>query len=99
MYCLAPAADKTDQMGLSYSTDLIHWTEATKTPLLPRRPRIFDSRGLKPGPPPNITMHDLDITDHAAAEHLIYRTTGALLHLHDTRQPPYLPHPSTATSA
>jgi hypothetical protein len=26
MYWLGTAADKTDQMGLSYSTDLIHWT-------------------------------------------------------------------------
>src|SRR6267378_3513937 len=37
MYWLGTAADKTDQMGLSYSTDLIHWTEATETPVLPRR--------------------------------------------------------------
>ncbi len=38
MYWLGTAVDKTDQMGLSYSTDLIHWTEATQTPVLPRRP-------------------------------------------------------------
>ena len=29
MYWLGTAADKTDQMGLSWSNDLIHWTEAT----------------------------------------------------------------------
>jgi hypothetical protein len=28
MYFLGTSADKTDQMGLAYSTDLIHWTEA-----------------------------------------------------------------------
>src|SRR5882672_1307090 len=44
MYWLGTAADKTDQMGLSYSTDLLHWTEATTTPVLPRRPGMFDSR-------------------------------------------------------
>ena len=32
MYWLGTAADKTDQMGLSYSTDLLQWTEATETP-------------------------------------------------------------------
>ena len=30
MYWLGTAADKTDQMGLSYSDDLLHWTEATE---------------------------------------------------------------------
>jgi predicted GH43/DUF377 family glycosyl hydrolase len=29
MYWLGTARDHTDQMGLSYSNDLIHWTEAT----------------------------------------------------------------------
>src|SRR5882724_1162872 len=41
MYWLGSAADKTDQMGLSYSTDLLHWTEATQTPVLPRRSGMF----------------------------------------------------------
>jgi len=50
MYWLGTAADKTDQMGLSYSTDLLHWTEATQTPVLPRRPGKFDSRVVEPGP-------------------------------------------------
>jgi len=49
MYWLGTAADKTDQMGLSYSTDLLHWTEATTTPVLPRRPGMFDSRVVEPG--------------------------------------------------
>ncbi len=35
MYWLGTSADKTDQMGLSFSTDLLHWTEATQTPVLP----------------------------------------------------------------
>ena len=55
MYWLGTAADKTDQMGLSYSDDLIHWTEATQTPVLPRRPGKFDSRVVEPGPPPILT--------------------------------------------
>jgi predicted GH43/DUF377 family glycosyl hydrolase len=47
MYWLGTTADKTDQMGLSYSDDLVHWTEATQTPVLPRRPGKFDSRDLQ----------------------------------------------------
>ena len=38
MYFLGTSADKTDQMGLAYSTDLIHWTEATAVPVLPAPP-------------------------------------------------------------
>src|SRR6202045_4965654 len=45
MYWLGTSADKTDQMGISFSTDLLHWTEATETPVLPRLPGKFDSRG------------------------------------------------------
>jgi predicted GH43/DUF377 family glycosyl hydrolase len=53
MYWLGTAADKTGQMGLSYSTDLIRWTEATAAPVLPGRPGMFDSRAVEPGPPAN----------------------------------------------
>jgi len=55
MYWLGTAEDKTDQMGLSRSKDLIHWTEVTQTPVLPRRPGKFDSRVVEPGPPPFLT--------------------------------------------
>jgi len=48
MYFLGTSADKTDQMGLASSTDLIHWTEATAVPVLPRRPGQFDSRVVEP---------------------------------------------------
>lgn len=33
MYWLGTAADHADQMGLSYSDDLLHWTEATDSPV------------------------------------------------------------------
>jgi len=48
MYWLGTATDKTDQMGLSHSTNLIHRTEATETPVLPKRPGKFDSRWSSP---------------------------------------------------
>jgi len=66
MYFLGTSADKTDQMGLAYSTDLVHWTEATQTPVLPRRPGQFDSRVVEPGPPPIITKDGIVLIYNAA---------------------------------
>src|SRR5260370_7639617 len=53
MYWLGTAADKTDQLGLSYSDDLIHCTEPTRAPFLPRRPGLFDSLVIRPAPRPD----------------------------------------------
>ena len=74
MYWLGTSADKTDQMGLSYSTDLVHWTEATKTPVLPRRSGQFDSRVVEPGPPPILTQDEIVLVYNGADDQLVYRT-------------------------
>ena len=74
MYWLGTAPDKTDQMGLSYSTDLIHWTEATDTPVLPKRPGMFDSRVVEPGPPPILTPEGILLIYNGADDKLVYRT-------------------------
>ena len=55
MFFLGTSADNKDQGGLAYSTDLLHWTEATQTPVLPVRPGHFDSRVAEPGPAPLLT--------------------------------------------
>jgi predicted GH43/DUF377 family glycosyl hydrolase len=86
MYWLGTAADKTDQMGLSYSDDLIHWTEATTTPVLPRRPGMFDSRVVEPGPPPLLTPGGIVLIYNAADDHLVYRTAVAVFDRHDPRK-------------
>lgn len=52
MYFLGTSADGRDQAGLASSRDLLHWSEETKTPVLPVRPGHFDSRVAEPGPPP-----------------------------------------------
>jgi predicted GH43/DUF377 family glycosyl hydrolase len=78
MYWLGTAADKTDQMGLSYSVDLIHWTEATQSPVLPRRPGKFDSRVVEPGPPPILTPEGIVLVYNGADEKLVYRTGVAV---------------------
>ena len=78
MYFLGTSANHTDQMGLAYSSDLLHWTEATKTPVLPSRPGQFDSRVVEPGPPPILTPTSLVLIYNGADDHLVYRTAVAV---------------------
>jgi predicted GH43/DUF377 family glycosyl hydrolase len=78
MYFLGTSSDKTDQMGLAWSDDLLHWTEATKTPVLPRRPGQFDSRVVEPGPPPVLTHDGILLIYNGADDKLVYRTGWAL---------------------
>src|SRR5213593_4849734 len=86
MYWLGTAADKTDQMGLSYSSDLLHWTEATNTPVLPRRPGMFDSRVVEPGPPPILTDRGIVLIYSGADDQLVYRAAVAVFDRHDPRK-------------
>ena len=86
MYWLGTAADKTDQMGLSSSNDLVHWTEATKTPVLPRRPGKFDSRVVEPGPPPFLTPEGIVLVYNGADDKLVYRTGVAVFDRKDPRK-------------
>jgi beta-1,2-mannosidase len=86
MYWLGTAADNTDQMGLSYSVDLIHWTEATQTPVLARRPGKFDSRVVEPGPPPIVTPHGIVLIYNGADDKLVYRTGAAVFDRADPRK-------------
>ncbi len=78
MYWLGTSSDGLDQMGLSYSKDLIHWTEATKTPVLAARPGQFDARVVEPGPPPFMTDKGIVLIYNGADEHLVYRTGIAI---------------------
>lgn len=86
MYFLGTAADKTDQMGLAYSTDLIRWTEATKTPVLPKRPGMWDSRVVEPGPPPVMTKDGILLIYNGADDKLIYQVGWALFDKKDPRK-------------
>jgi len=86
MYWLGTAGDKTDQMGLSWSTDLINWTEATTTPVLPRRPGKFDSRVVEPGPPPILTDRGIVLVYNGADDRLVYRTAVAVFDRNDPRK-------------
>jgi beta-1,2-mannosidase len=84
MYWLGTTPDETDQMGLSWSTDLIHWTEATATPVLPKRAGMFDSRVVEPGPPPILTPEGIVLIYNGADDKLVYRTGVAVF---DRTQP------------
>lgn len=78
MYFLGTATNKTDQTGLAYSTDLLHWTEATSKPVLPVRAGLFDSRVAEPGPPPLLTKDHIVLIYNGADDHLVYRTGFAV---------------------
>jgi beta-1,2-mannosidase len=86
MYWLGTTADKTDQMGLSYSSDLIHWSEATDKPVLPARPGGFDSRVVEPGPPPILTRDGIVLVYNGADDQLVYRAGIAVFDRRDPRK-------------
>jgi predicted GH43/DUF377 family glycosyl hydrolase len=87
MYFLGTTAEKTDEMGLAYSADLVHWTEATKTPVLARRPGNFDSRVVEPGPPPTVTPDGIVLVYNGADDNLVYRAGIAVF---DRKNPAHL---------
>ncbi len=83
MYYLGTKPDNTDQMGLAWSTDLLHWTDALDQPVLPRRPGRFDSRVVEPGPPPVITRDGIFLIYNGADDHLVYRAGWVLFDKND----------------
>jgi len=85
IYFLGTSADNKDQTGLASSTDLIHWTEATDTPVLPVRAGQFDSRVAEPGPVPIVTSRGIVLIYNGADDKLVYRTGVAVFDAHDPR--------------
>lgn len=83
MYYLGTAPDKRDYMGLASSNDLLHWTDATPQPVLPRRAGAFDSRVMEPGPPPIITDAGILLIYNGADDNLVYTTAWALFDKND----------------
>jgi predicted GH43/DUF377 family glycosyl hydrolase len=86
MYFLGTSADNKDQGGLAYSSDLLHWTEATQTPALPVRPGHFDSRVAEPGPAPMLTPKGIVLIYNGADDKLVYRTGIAIFDRNDPRK-------------
>lgn len=101
MYWLGTSSAGVDEMGLSSSKDLVHWTEATTAPVLAGRPGQFDARVVEPGPPPFMTDQGIVLIYNGADEHLVYRTGIAIFDRKDpskllwrTSQPVFSPEQS-----
>jgi beta-1,2-mannosidase len=86
MYFLGTTPDNKDQAGLAFSTDLLHWKEATQVPVLPVRPGRFDSRVAEPGPPPIVTPNGIVLIYNGADDNLVYRTGSAIFDRNDPRK-------------
>jgi predicted GH43/DUF377 family glycosyl hydrolase len=78
MYYLADAQGKDSQMGVAYSDDLLHWTEALDHPVLSSRPGSFDSQVVEPGPPPVMTPEGIFLIYNGADDKLVYSTGWVL---------------------
>ena len=78
MYFLGDARDKDTQMGVAYSEDLLHWTEALDHPVLSSRPGLFDSQVVEPGPPPVLTREGIFLIYNGADDNSVYSTGWVL---------------------
>ena len=83
MYYMGDPPGAYDQMGVAWSEDLLHWTEALDAPILARRPGRFDSRVVEPGPPPILTPEGILLVYNGADDRLVYRTGWALFDRND----------------
>ena len=79
MYYLADAKGQDTQMGVAYSDDLLHWTEALDHPVLSSRPGSFDSQVVEPGPSPIITPQGIFLVYNGAADDNLVYSTGWVL--------------------
>src|ERR1700733_671148 len=83
MYYLGDAQGKDTQMGVAYSDDLLHWTDALDHPVMSSRPGSFDSQVVEPGPPPIMTPQDIFLVYNGADDKLVYSTGWVLFDKHD----------------
>jgi predicted GH43/DUF377 family glycosyl hydrolase len=90
MYYLGTRTDtdgqERDYMGLASSPDLLHWSDATAQPVLPRRPGAFDSRVMEPGPAPMLTSAGILLLYNGASDSLTYGPGWALFDRNDARK-------------
>jgi beta-1,2-mannosidase len=81
-----PDGKDRDYMGLASSDDLLHWIDATKQPVLDRRPGGFDSRVMEPGPPPVVTSAGILLLYNGADDNLVYGPGWILFDKADPRR-------------
>jgi predicted GH43/DUF377 family glycosyl hydrolase len=78
MYYMADSSKDIHEMGVAFSDDLIHWTEALDRPVLPSRPGNFDATVVEPGPPPFMTPDGILLIYNGADEKSVYATGWVL---------------------
>lgn len=78
MYYMADSAKDVHEMGVAFSDDLVHWTEALDHPVLKHRPGSFDATVVEPGPPPVITKDGIFLIYNGADEKSVYATGWVL---------------------
>jgi predicted GH43/DUF377 family glycosyl hydrolase len=78
MYFMADANKQTSQMGVAYSSDLVHWVEPLDQPVLRSRSGYFDSYVVEPGPPPIITKDGIFLIYNGADDQKVYATGWVL---------------------
>jgi predicted GH43/DUF377 family glycosyl hydrolase len=83
MYFLGDARDRDAQMGVAYSEDLLHWTEALDHPVLSSRAGSFDARVVEPGPPPILTPEGILLIYNGADDKDVYSTGWVLFDKND----------------
>ena len=83
MYFMADAPGRPNQMGVAYSSDLVHWIEPLDRPVLERRPGYFDSYVVEPGPPPVITKDGIFMVYNGADDKTVYATGWVLFDKND----------------
>jgi predicted GH43/DUF377 family glycosyl hydrolase len=90
MYYLGTRRDSDgkdrDYMGLASSDDLLDWSDATKQPVLDRRPGAFDDRVMEPGPPPLVTSAGILLLYNGANDKLVYGPGWILFDKADPRR-------------
>lgn len=83
MYFMADAYKGPNQMGVAYSSDLVHWIEPLDRPVLERRPGYFDSYVVEPGPPPMMTKDGIFMVYNGADDKTVYATGWVLFDKND----------------
>ena len=87
MYYLGTRTDsdgqERDYMGIASSRDLLHWSDASSAPVLPRNPGAFDSRVMEPGPAPILTNAGVLLLYNGASDRLVYGPAWALFDRQD----------------
>ena len=78
MYFMADANKQPSQMGVAYSSDLVHWVEPLDQPVLRSRAGYFDSYVVEPGPPPIVTKDGILLIYNGADDQKVYATGWVL---------------------